>query len=152
VTVEIVNLQDFVEVPEEEIRAALTHTMLEELGRELNISVAVVGDGKIAELNKTFRNEARPTDVLAFPLGEGEAGQEGEDVFGEIVISAERARHEAAKRNADPQRELILYAVHGMLHLTGYDDQSLEEQQEMRRREDEILKALASQTRSNGPS
>jgi len=139
VTVEIVNLQDFIEVPEERIRVALRHTMLEELGRELNISVAIVGDGKIAELNKTFLNEVGPTDVLAFPFGEGEAGQEGEDVFGEIVISAQRAQHEARKRHIDPQLELILYAVHGMLHLAGYDDQSVEEEKKMRRREAEIL-------------
>ena len=155
-SIEIVNLQKLTSVPEEKIRAVLRHVMLEELGHEVNVSVVVVTDKRIAELNKAFLNHIGPTDVLAFPFGEvGEGGAAlpaprggssslSEDVFGEIVISAERARHEARKRNIDPELELILYALHGMLHLAGYDDRSITEAQEMRRREAEVLRSLAS--------
>jgi probable rRNA maturation factor len=147
-SIEIVNQQKLMNVPEEKIRAVLRHVMLEELGHEVNVSVAIVTDKRIAELNKAFLNHIGPTDVLAFPFGEGHANAKGEDVFGEIVISAERARQEARRRNIDPEIELILYALHGMLHLAGYDNRSIIEEQEMRRREAEVLRALA--TRKGG--
>ena len=146
-TLEIINLQDSMQVPEGKIRELLRQVMLEELDREVNVSVAVVTDERIAELNRTFRNETGPTDVLAFPFGEKEMGLEDDRVFGEIVISAERARHEARLRHVDAGGELILYAVHGMLHLAGYDDRSAEGEKEMRRRETEVLGSPGS---SNG--
>lgn len=135
-------------MPREKLRAVLKHVMMEELGREVNISVAVVSDQRIAELNKAFRDHIGPTDVLAFPFGEKEIGSEDQKVFGEIVISAERARHEARLRHIGPELELILYAVHGMLHLVGYDDQSVQAAKKMRRREAEVLKSLFSSKRS----
>lgn len=146
-TIEIVSLQKAMKVPLKKLRAVLTHVMMEELGREVNISVAVVNDERIAELNRAFRDHIGPTDVLAFPFDEKEIGPEGQRVFGEIVISAQRARDEARLRHIDPELELILYAVHGMLHLAGYDDQSVQRAREMRQREAEILKSLAPSTR-----
>ena len=146
-TIEIVNLQKTIKVPREKLCAVLKHVMMEELGREVNISVAVVNDQRIAELTRAFRDHIGPTDVLAFPFDEKEVGPEGQRVFGEIVISAQRARDEARIRHIDPERELILYAVHGMLHLVGYDDQSVRRAKEMRRREAEILKSLVPATR-----
>ena len=142
-TIEIVNQQDALEVPEAKILAVLRHVMQEELGYEVNVSVAIVTDERIAELNRTFLDHVGPTDVLAFPLGELEDGAESESVFGEIVISADRAVDEAGRRKVDPTVELILYAVHGMLHLVGYDDRSSGEVKKMRRRESEILRSLS---------
>ncbi len=135
-------------MPRGKLRAVLKHVMMEELGREVNVSVAVVSDQRIAELNKAFRDHIGPTDVLAFPFGEKEIGSEDQKVFGEIVISAQRARHEARLRHIKPELELILYAVHGMLHLVGYDDQSVQAAKKMRRREAEVLKSLFSSKRS----
>ena len=135
-------------VPRRKLRAVLKHVMREELGREVNISVAVVGDRRIAELNKTFRGHLGPTDVLAFPFGEKEMGLEDQKVFGEIVISAQRARHEARLRHIEAELELTLYAVHGMLHLVGYDHQSVQQAKKMRRRETEILKSFSPSKRS----
>jgi len=142
-TIEIVNLQNSMKVPKRKLRTLLKNVMFEELGREVNVSLAVVNDRRIAELNKTFRGHAGPTDVLAFPFGEKEIGPEGQKVFGEIVISAQRARHEARLRHIEPELELTLYAVHGMLHLVGYDHQSVRQAKKMRRRETEILKGFS---------
>ncbi|HUV38136.1 MAG TPA: rRNA maturation RNase YbeY [Planctomycetota bacterium] len=142
-TIEILNQQTALAVPEDKIRAVLRHVMLQELGHEVNLSVAVVNDRRIAELNKAFLDHLGPTDVLAFPLGEEESSEESMAVFGEIVISADRALEEARERKIDPQIELILYAVHGMLHLTGYGDDTSARRREMRRREAEVLGSLS---------
>ena len=142
-TIEILNQQSSLEVPEEKIRGVLKHIMLEELGHEVNISVAIVSDHRIAELNKAFLDHIGPTDVLALPLGEEEDTTESMAVFGEIVISAGRAIEEARQRKIDPQLELILYAIHGMLHLVGYTDDTLKDLKVMQRRETEVLKSLS---------
>ena len=142
-TIEIRNLQSLMNVPERKLRAVLKHVMQEELGREVDLSIAVVNDKRIAELNQAFLNHVGPTDVLAFPFGEKATGVAG-DVFGEIVISTQSAMREALQRKIDPELELMLYAVHGMLHLVGYDDQTDTGRKRMRRREAEILRSLSS--------
>lgn len=143
-TIEIHNQQSTLEVPEEKIRAVLQHVMREEIGRDVNVSVAIVGDSRIAELNRAFLDHIGPTDVLAFPLGEeSDSSSEGMSVFGEIVISADRAVEEARERKIDAQLELILYAIHGMLHLVGYDDDTIQNRKAMRRREAEVLRGLS---------
>ena len=140
--IEITNLQRCMKVPKNRIRAAVRRVMTREFARKVNISVAVVDDDRIAQLNWVFLQRAEPTDVLAFPLEEGRGQEKPEEVFGEIVISAERARREARKRHVRPETELILYAVHGMLHLAGYNDRTPAERKRMRRREAEILGSL----------
>lgn len=150
--IEIINLQKSMEVPERKIRVVLRHVMLEELGHEVNVNVAVVTDRRIAELNRAFLNQVGPTDVLAFPFTEVEKGCDDEELFGEIVISAERARHEARLRHIKAELELILYAVHGMLHLVGYDDQTATQEKAMRRRETEVLRSIAPGKRSRKKS
>ncbi len=132
--VEIVNRQKTMRVPRAAIRAALRRVMTEELGRELDVSVAVVTDREIARLNEAFLGHAGPTDVISFSLGE-DAGP-----FGEIVISADRAVDEARRRRIEAPRELLLYAVHGMLHLAGYDDRTVRQARRMHRREAEVLR------------
>ena len=141
-SIEIVNLQRCMKVPAALLRAAVRRVMTEELAREVNVSVAVVDDDRIAELNWVFLGRPEPTDVLAFPLDEGRSAADPEQVFGEIVISAERARREARMRHAEPETELLLYAVHGMLHLAGHDDRTPRERKRMRHRETDILGSL----------
>ncbi len=141
-SIEIVNRQKTMRVPRSAVRAALRRVMIDELGCELDVSVAVVTDREIARLNEAFLGHAGPTDVLSFALGE-DGGP-----FGEIVISADRAVDEARRRRLDPRRELLLYAVHGMLHLAGYDDATRAARARMRRREAEVLRALAPFERS----
>ena len=129
-------------VPRKKITAVLEHVMQEELGCEVNVNVAVVSNRKIAELNRVFLSHTGPTDVLAFPFtGEDVVETEHEDdLFGEIVISAEVAAHEADRRGINPRLELVLYALYGMLHLVGYDDRTKRAAEKMRRRQTQVLK------------
>lgn len=102
------------------------------------ISVALVDDPRMAELNEAHLNHKGATDVLTFDLGE--PGREG--VEGEIVLSVDTAHREAHRRGHSLEAELALYAVHGTLHLLGLDDGSQLEAVKMHEVEDEILASL----------
>jgi len=82
-------------------------------GFDGSLSVAVIDDASIHEINREFLEHDWPTDVIAFPLSDAE---------GEVVVSAERALTEARERSVEPMAELLLYVVHGILHLMGHDD------------------------------
>jgi probable rRNA maturation factor len=81
-------------------------------------------------LNRTFRGYDRPTDVLSFPAHAGDFPDEA-DYLGDIVISIETARRQARRRGSTLPRELRVLALHGLLHLLGYDHET--DQGEMRR-------------------
>ena len=101
-----------------------------------DLSVAVVDDAAIRALNREYHAEDRATDVLAFPL-DGGAGQPG--LLGEVILSAETAAREAARRGLPFAREVALYAVHGTLHLLGHDDHDADDRRRMRAREAALL-------------
>ena len=105
----------------------------------------VVNDEEIHEINKQFRNIDRPTDVLSFPQLTFEEGEEadvnenGEIVLGDIIISVDKAKEQAGEFGHSMKREMAFLAVHSMLHLMGYDHMEKDEEEEMFRRQKEIL-------------
>lgn len=99
------------------------------------VEVALVGDRTMARLNRRFLGHRGPTDVLAFP-GRGGARDPS---LGEIVISVDRARLQARREGWPVRREVALLAVHGVLHLRGYDDRTPRAAARMRARERAIL-------------
>ena len=103
------------------------------------LSVAVVGAATMADLHQRFLNIPEPTDVLTFELARGPDGRVAE---GEVVVCLDVAAEQAAARGHAVAHELLLYAVHGLLHLSGYDDQTDAGHAEMHAREDEVLRAL----------
>ncbi len=145
--VEIANRQAALTCPSAEIRAVLRRALQSGLAPETEqrpkaarpdaeLSVALVGDAEMAELHKRFLGRRRATDVLAFPYE-----KRGALVTGEIVVNAERAVREAAGRSHGGREELLLYVVHGMLHLLGYDDHTASDRRRMREREQAVLRA-----------
>lgn len=109
-----------------------------------DVAVTVVDNKQIHELNKEYRQVDRPTDVLSFPLWEpGEdwvIAEEEETVpLGDIVISYPQAKEQAEEYGHSIERELGFLAVHGFLHLLGYDHETAEEEKEMFQRQEEIL-------------
>lgn len=120
------------------IEAALAHR-----GRSGQITVTLVDDGEIHEINRTYRNVDRPTDVISFPSEEGECIAEIPDGFlGDIIISVPRAQAQAEEYGHSFRRELSFLAVHGTLHLLGYDHMTEEEAKEMFGLQEEILKEM----------
>lgn len=99
-----------------------------------SVSVAVVDDPTIHELNRRFLRHDYPTDVLSFLLEQSPGCVEGE-----IIVSADTARERAAEFGCTPHEELLLYVVHGALHLLGYDDHTVRDRRVMRAKERECL-------------
>ncbi|HNQ24131.1 MAG TPA: rRNA maturation RNase YbeY [Phycisphaerae bacterium] len=125
-------------VPEASLAAAVGATLRRHDVARARLSLAVVDDPHITRLNETYLQHAGPTDVLAFDLRD----QAWMPLDGEIVVSAETARRVAQQRGHDWTAELLLYVVHGTLHLLGYDDQEAEAARRMHEVEDEILMSL----------
>jgi rRNA maturation RNase YbeY len=103
------------------------------------LSLALVGDGRMAELHERFMNIPGPTDVLTFELDHDDNGRV---VAGEVVVCVPFALQEAKRTSVPVRKELLLYALHGMLHLCGFDDRNEADFAQMHQREDDILKRL----------
>ncbi|PTX64868.1 putative rRNA maturation factor [Melghirimyces profundicolus] len=110
---------------------------------EAEVSVTFVEDDEIRKLNRDYRQVDRPTDVLSFPQWEpGEKWQVEQGAFvplGDIVISLPQARRQAEEYGHSLEREVGFLAVHGFLHLLGYDHGNEEEEREMFSRQETIL-------------
>jgi probable rRNA maturation factor len=102
------------------------------------ISVAVVDDPTMTDLHQRYKSVASTTDVLSFDLRETHDPQ-CPRVEGELVICVDEAARQAAQRGRETRLEVLLYAVHGLLHLLGYDDARPSQARDMHRREDELL-------------
>src|SRR4051794_22139937 len=101
-----------------------------------DLSVVLVGDRLMAELHQRFMGLPGPTDVLTFPLDEDRRGRV---TSGEVVLCVPEARRRAREHGVSVQQELLLYALHGMLHLCGFDDRTDAGFAAMHRTEDQIL-------------
>ncbi|MGE5704985.1 MAG: rRNA maturation RNase YbeY [Clostridia bacterium] len=117
------------------------------------VSVTLVDNERIHELNREFRGVDRPTDVLSFAMNE--QGEEELDIYvdeeelddfpnmlGDIVISIPKAKQQAEEYGHSFERELGFLAVHGFLHLIGYDHMNEADEKEMFARQDEILLSI----------
>ena len=104
-----------------------------------DLSVALVGDRRMSDLHAQFMGIAGPTDVLTFPL---DVDARGRPVSGEVVVCVPEARRRAKEQAVPVERELLLYALHGLLHLCGYDDRTDRDFRVMHRTEDQILTRL----------
>jgi pyridoxine 5-phosphate synthase len=110
---------------------------------DAELSILLVDDQHIAELNKTWRRKSGPTNVLAFSLTEGEDLTMARNLLGDIVISVDTATREAQREATTVQHRLNVLLVHGFLHLLGYDhERSDAEAERMFRKEKELLLEL----------
>lgn len=107
-----------------------------------DLSIVLTGDKEIRELNRSYRNLDSATDVLSFPSGELDPDS-GELYLGDIVLSYQRAAHQATTEGHSIQDELSLLVVHGVLHLLGYDHSEPDDRNKMWMRQEKILSALA---------
>ena len=113
---------------------------------EAEVSLMLVDDQRIHALNLEYRGVDRPTDVLSFALQE-ESDEEPDseledDMLGDIVISAERAREQAGEYGHSFEREIVYLAVHGTLHLLGFDHEEEKDKEEMRSKEEAVMALL----------
>ncbi|QGQ47313.1 rRNA maturation RNase YbeY [Metabacillus sediminilitoris] len=118
---------------------------VEEVAQDAELSVTFVTNERIQEVNRDYRDKDQPTDVISFALeeiGEGEiaiVGLEQPPVLGDIIISIPRAREQAIEYGHSFIRELGFLAVHGFLHLLGYDHMNEEDEKKMFTKQKDIL-------------
>lgn len=106
------------------------------------LSIVLLDDREMARLHHRFLGRRSATDVLAFDLSETSTRRAAGALEGEIVISVSTARREASRRRQTVAAEAALYAVHGALHLLGYDDGTAADAKRMHHVEDEILRSV----------
>lgn len=102
---------------------------------DCRLNLAVVDDARMSQLHEQYLGIAGTTDVLTFDLRDEPNGP----VEGDIVVCMDEAGRQAVHRGHDTRLELLLYAVHGLLHLMGEDDHAPADYEKMHRREDELL-------------
>jgi len=110
--------------------------------RQGSVSIAVVGDRQMAELNHQYHQQHGTTDVLSFELNPSADETDRAIIDGEIILCMDEAARQAQRLSHDVRLELLLYAIHGMLHLAGYDDLDEGDARAMHQREDELLVAI----------
>ena len=109
---------------------------------QAEIGIVLVDDRRIAAVHRRWLGVPGPTDVITFDLSAGAAGPPQAAVLtGDIVVSTETARRMACVVGWTPRQELAYYIVHGILHLTGYDDHTAAGRRSMRARERAVMKA-----------
>lgn len=112
---------------------------------DYELSIVFVDNEQIRELNRQYLERDLPTNVLSFPLAQGEYGTINPGILGDIVISVERAGQDAATGGLSLDDEIDFLMIHGLLHLLGYDheDGSTEEEAaKMRKKEDALFLSL----------
>jgi probable rRNA maturation factor len=132
--IEISDEQSLVDVDEARIREAVTSILADEGYVAAVVSVAIVDDAAIRPLNARYLGHDYATDVLSFVLEQDDSKLEGE-----VIVSAETAHQRAARFGWRADDELLLYVIHGTLHLVGYDDLTDEALPVMRARERHYL-------------
>ena len=115
-------------VDEPALAALAAETLAAEGHEQVELSLSFVDEEEIADLHERYMREPGPTDVLSFPLDDDDVDEQGVRVLGDVVI----APAVAARNNPDdPEAELRLLVVHGVLHVLGYDHEDDDERAEM---------------------
>ncbi|PNY36965.1 rRNA maturation RNase YbeY [Rhodopirellula sp. MGV] len=105
--------------------------------RSGQLGVMITDDSSIHEINREHLGHDYPTDVISFPYAE-----DGTHLEGELVVSVETAHENAIEFGSDTATELLLYVIHGVLHIGGMDDHEDDDRQAMRDSEQAVLSEL----------
>ena len=117
--------------------------ILRETGRRgTELSVSLVDDEEIADLNREWRGKRGPTDVLAFSLVEGDHAERRGPLLGDVVIGVETAARQARRARRSVDDEVARLLIHGTLHLLGHDHRRAAETRVMRAEERRIWRAV----------
>ncbi len=127
--------QRAVAVPRKRIAELARFVAARQRARLAEVDLAVVGAGEIAALNRRYLSHGGATDVLSFDMSEGG----GKGIAAQIIVCGDIAARRAEAMGCSAQRELMLYVVHGLLHLMGHEDATVRGAAKMHAREDELL-------------
>ncbi|MCB9799544.1 MAG: rRNA maturation RNase YbeY [Candidatus Omnitrophica bacterium] len=108
--------------------------------QKAELSLFLVGDRRMRSLNKRFLNHDWTTDVISFDLTSGKSRRSA--LTGELIISLETARRQAAEFDTSFRYELYFYICHGILHILGYDDKTQGQRGKMLQKQAQILRQI----------
>ncbi len=134
--------EDFERLIEQCTAAALEE---EEITDDAEVSVTLVDNARIRELNNEFREIDRETDVLSFPMGDESFEVDPDNdaiLLGDIVISLEKAQSQAEEYGHSFKREVASLLTHSLFHLLAYDHMTPEEEKEMFAKQEAVLERL----------
>lgn len=140
--IDIQNLQSVAKIDKDKFIECAKSALEAMRESDAELSLVLVNDMHIKNLNWKYRRKDSATDVLAFPMRDSRRLSGA--ILGDVVISVETAKREAKKRKKDLQDELDLYFVHGILHLLGYDDEKPRARKKMKEKEKELMETLCS--------
>jgi probable rRNA maturation factor len=108
------------------------------------LSILIVDDAAMREINRDYLGKDRPTNVISFAMQEGEGAGVSPQLLGDVVISADTAARDAAEAGQSFVGELYFLLLHGMLHLRGYDHErgTPAQEREMERLEQELFSVI----------
>ena len=107
------------------------------------LSLSLVSDREITEINQRYLQRSHPTDVLAFSMGEGDFSEINPHLLGDVVISVETAQRQADSKGHSLEEEICLLLIHGILHLFGYDHETPGSRAKtMRKKERELFRLM----------
>jgi probable rRNA maturation factor len=106
-----------------------------------SLSIVITDDNSIRELNRDYRHKDKATDVLAFPMREGEFGALAGPLLGDVVISIPTAERQARERRVSTFEEVTMLLAHGLLHLLGWNHDTAAKDRAMRAETDRLCSA-----------
>lgn len=156
ISIDVINEQEEIAIDDKDVD--LIESVIKEAAKLEGIMsgevvVSLVDNQRIHELNKDYRNIDRPTDVLSFAMNDyveddmeihydEEEDADFTDTLGDIIISLPKTKEQAEEYGHSFERELGFLAVHGFLHLLGYDHETEEDEKIMFEKQDEVLKNI----------
>jgi probable rRNA maturation factor len=122
----------------------------QDTGADVELSLVIISQEKVRQLNKSYRGKDEPTDVLAFAMSAKEGTGSSHFILppewmpplGEVIISYPQAVLQAKERQHSIKKEIAILIIHGVLHLLGYDHEESEPERQMRAKEEEILSSI----------
>jgi len=140
-SISIQNRQKLLSVDLGRVRRSLKR-LLKELGfKDSEVSLLLVDDDQIREINKDYLQRDRPTNVISFAMTEGAFGDVHPEILGDIILSVETAARDAVAYDIDFMDEVEFLLIHGLLHLVGYNHENVEsrEAEKMKKMERELF-------------
>lgn len=128
----------------EKLKTAIRKILNALASEPVELSVLLVDDEYITRLNRQYLNRAGPTNVISFPMREGESSELHTYLLGDVVVSVDTAEREAQKFSQSFEKRLHFLLIHGILHLFGYDHEQSEADAEKMENETERLMDLIS--------
>lgn len=148
----MITIQNQTSIPitknQEEIIERIVYNTLEKenKNKKAEVSITIVTNEEIKDLNNTYRNINKITDVLSFPMINYEIGEhiptQGNYMLGDIVFSLDMAQLQCIQYGHSIEREIGFFIAHSMLHLLGYDHKTKQDEEIMLQKQEEILQSI----------